>query len=85
VELSIEAKGLLAYLAEWNFYLTERSWWIIIPSPEWKNDGRMDWKVLHPECIEELRDYGFIRPCLEDETVYELTDADRSAAKQLLQ
>src|SRR5271167_1453826 len=42
-ELSDAGKGVLAYLARWNLCLTERAWWVAIPSPHHKNDGRMDW------------------------------------------
>jgi hypothetical protein len=84
-KLSCEAKSLLTYLTQWNFYLTERHWWIVIPSPRWKHDSRMDWKVLNPECVQELREYGLIYQYPYDETVYELTEAGRLAGKQLLQ
>lgn len=84
-KLSSEAKSLLAYLIQWNFYLTERHWWIVIPSPKWQHDSRMDWKVLHPECVQELREYGLIHQYPYDENVYELTDAGRLTGKQLLQ
>lgn len=61
VELSPEGRALLGYLVQWNFYLTQRgNMWIVVPSAKWKYDGRIPWEVQHPECIEELRDYGFI-------------------------
>lgn len=84
VELSSEAEDLLKYLAKSRFYLAKREWWVFIPALRWKDDGRMDWKVRHPECIQELKDYGFIQPCSEDETVYELSDASRLAAEEFV-
>ena len=85
VGLSPEAEKLLAHLAKWNLYLTWRHWWIAIPSLRWKNDGRMDWQITHPECIQELVDDGFVRPHPDDEEVYRLTKSGRLAGRTSVQ
>jgi hypothetical protein len=63
-ELSKEAVSLLNHLVrsdKHHFYLTDRPiHWKVVPSPQWVEDGRMDWKVLHPECVQELIDYGYV-------------------------
>jgi hypothetical protein len=85
--LSQEGLLLLAYLAERKYLLTkplhESYWrWKMIPSPGWKNDGRMDWPVQHPQCVQDLIEFGFITPTKDDE-IYEVSDAGRAAAQQL--
>ncbi len=84
VELSLEAKSLLAELAPYNFCLTHHIHWKMIPSPAWKYDGRMDWELLHPECVQELLDYGFLELHPEDPSVYQLSEAGRTVGKELL-
>lgn len=61
-EISAEGRVLLRYLVRQPGYgLTARgSMWIVVPSPRWKYDGRMQWEVQHPECIPELIEYGLI-------------------------
>jgi len=83
-ELSIEAKYLLAELSVVNFCLTYHLHWKMIPSPAWRYDGRMDWQVLHPECVDELLDSGFLEAHPDDSSVYQLSHTGREAGKQLL-
>jgi len=83
-ELSDDGKAFLANLVWGNLLLTYRNWWIVIPSLEWKYDGRMDWQVLCPDCIPELVSYGYVEPHPDDPAVYQLTDKGRSTGKALL-
>jgi hypothetical protein len=84
--LSEEGKDLLRYLADHNLLLTEDLWhWKIIPSLHWKDDGRMDWGVKHPDCIPNLIARGFLLPHPSDPEVYEVTEAGREAARMMLQ
>ena len=76
-QLSEEAGTLLAHLVKYDFYLTERHWWIVIPDVASKYDDRMDWRVLCPERIPELIAFGYIEPHPDDETVYQPTPAGR--------
>lgn len=99
VELSPEGRELLRYLSHHppSYGLTTRgSRWIVIPSAKWKYDGRMEWKVMHPECVPELIDYGFIAPQpvnlspeelgwerswpQPDDEIYHLTEAGQATA-----
>jgi len=83
--LSPEGKELLLYLAENKFLLAETWHWVVIPSLRWKHNGRMDWGVLHPECIPELISRGFLLPHPEDNGTYEVTEAGHEAARILKQ
>lgn len=68
--LSANGKLLLGYLASTKNLLTYVHWWKSIPSPKWRHDGRMDWKVTHPECVQELIDFGFVEPIPASEINY---------------
>ncbi|MDB5244234.1 MAG: hypothetical protein JWN18_104 [Parcubacteria group bacterium] len=75
-ELSPEGNVLLTYLRVYGFYLTLSHHWKVIPSAKWKDDPRMDWKVLHPGAAQDLIDLGFVCE-RSDSGIYELTDAGR--------
>jgi hypothetical protein len=80
--ISEEGKQLLSYLAEYNFLLAEDSYhWKVIPSPRWRDDGRMDWEVKNPDCIPELIRRGLILPHPNAVRCYEVTDAGREAVR----
>ena len=83
--LSPESRDLLIYLAEMRFLVALTSHWVVIPSVYWKNDGRMDWEIRHPECVEDFISRGFLLPFFGHSDVYEFTDAGREAARLLLQ
>lgn len=59
-ELSIVGLVILTYLSTNNLLLTRLEHWKAIPSPEWRYDGRMDWRIQYPECIHDLIDFGYI-------------------------
>jgi len=84
--LSEEGKDLLRCLVDDNLLLTEDSWhWKAIPTLRWKNDGRMDWAVQHPEFVPDLIARGFLLPHPHACDVYEVTEAGREAARVMLQ
>ena len=97
-ELSAEGKVLLTYLTQNNFLLTYLYWWKVIPSPRWRYDGRMDWRVLQPECVQELIDFGFVSALSpreidygyegifhspQENEIYQVTEAGHALAKSL--
>lgn len=63
-KLSTEGRQLLSHLVHNPTYgLTQRSgMWIVVPSAKAKYDGRMQWEVRHPECVQELIDFGLVAP-----------------------
>ena len=80
-ELSEEGKRLLKYLAQYDFCLAYRNCWKAIPSPQYKDDGRMDWKIKHPECVQELIDLFLVVECGDDPDVYKLSERGRRIAQ----
>lgn len=81
-DLSKEAKQLLEYLVRSKFLLTYQGHWKVIPARGWKQDGRMDWEVLHPECVQPLIDFGFLVEHRFDHEVYEPSESARSITKR---
>ncbi len=61
--VSDQALNLLRELVQTSgqhYFLTNRPWWKMVPTPRSAEDGRMDWQVRHPERVQELIDFGLI-------------------------
>ncbi len=59
--LSEKARRILAYLVQPNQFFKHISKGCCIPSPGYNWDGRLELpRLLHPECVKELTDYGFL-------------------------
>lgn len=69
-ELSENARDLLEYLNQrvWGKRTCigeQNGGFYVIPGPQFNWDGRFDIeseRVMHPECVEELVDHGFLAP-----------------------
>jgi hypothetical protein len=81
-ELSENARVLLGYLNSYSACVgVYHGTHYVIWSPTFNWDARVDFysqQVCHPECVQELVDYGYLVPravhLLSDERVYVLTD-----------
>jgi len=60
VTLSEDAKTLLIYLINEDYLLAYRQMWIVVPTPRWAYDGRMQWQVRNPSAACELVELGFV-------------------------
>ena len=78
-ELSEDARALLQYMATSLNFLTHRNHWKAIPDPSARYDERLDWEMPHPECVQDLIDFGFLEAVPANEIDYG-TSFDSNAA-----
>ena len=83
VGLSPGAGELLVRLAEQKLLLARAPHWRTVSSPPSRHHEDPDRRIAHPECVQELFDYGLIRQVEEGLDVYQLTADGQSFARSI--